>query len=218
MKALTRRQQIGIAINELINPDHLTKNPLLASLAIKHPKGIPLTAILLTRSFASINATIGEVMSVFDSMTDFKYLVEEQFFGITFPFMVVENRIIIKNLPEDASEDDLLQFTQMLTNETVEIVDFSSNNCVLQFNDSDSLFAFWRALTFVPFNHTFLKAQISYREKKPQEKGNRKKRMEMNAEKKKMAATSPTRDIKIQKKANNSLVLKFELGKRAFDI
>ena len=198
--------------------EYVTSNISLSWLAIENRRGIPLYRILQIKPFSILNTNFIELKNAIQKMNDNKYLDEEgKILKFRLPFTVIDNRIILKNIPGNTKEADISLFIEKLTNEKVKFVAQSISTMTLEFKNTNNMFAFWRALTYVPFNNVYLDAQAVARMNDKDNKGFKKKRKASKNEKRKMPMqaqtppSSPSRDIKIQKKANG--VIKFELGK-----
>ena len=160
MKApLHRRQQITNAVDMIAAKGAILSDPLLASIVYQHQYDVPIEAFLQLRSFMNINANVPEIAKAISlhSQTDFQFNPNTNIIQYSF---TLKPELTIENAPEGTSKPALEKFARQLTNEAVKISK-TKYHWKISFEKMESLFAFWRALTFVPFQNHFFKVSVT---------------------------------------------------------
>ena len=199
---LPRRQQLTNAIDEITNQKNIITNPLLASYVYEHNYSLKFTDLANFHSFSSISATDSEIMSKFSYIPQKDFTISsnnEIHYNFTFKSQLYISKDVTKE-----HRTEFQKFAQRITNSDVKLSFFNNLGCYLiTFIDFKHLFAFWRALTYVPFQNKLITASIVT---VPNEQGQKFLYQQ---------ATTPTihtSPFKVVRKTNQTI--KFEIGKR----
>ena len=203
---LPRRQQLTNAIEEITSERIIASNPLLASFVYEHKFIVKFTELANFHTFMSVSATDSEILSKFSYFPQKDFTISENN-EIRYKFSFKPNLKICSILRREDREE-LQAFAGRITNSDIKVQFHKDQGTfTLIFSDYKHLFAFWRALTYVPFHNKYLTASIIT--VKQNEPHGSKYCPPMHQ------ATTPTihtSPFKVQRKTNQTIT--FQIGKR----